>query len=319
LPDQRRRKGPSPSISVILPTHNCAPFVSRAIGSVLDQEDGHALELIVVDDRSGDGTAELIQQRYGTDERVVLVTSERNGGPGAARNQALARASGEWIGLIDADDAWAPDRAATLLPLCTEDIDIVFDNIIGFDLAAAVRTGPLFPSLPERMTVSSMAADPAPGSKFNYGYLKPLIRRDFLIRTGIRYPEIRISEDLIFYLEILINGARTKTTNDGFYIYTTSVGQISGRRSTASASIPDDELVGDLLDQLATRYRGAGADDLRAISARADRLRQMAPANRLYHNWTQGRFLAVARQCVTDRAARLHLARALSRRLFRAG
>ena len=315
-----RRGRLTPSISIILPTHNSASFVSRAIDSVLNQEGDHELELIIVDDLSNDETVPLINQRYTADSRVNLIIAEQNGGPGTARNLGLAEARGEWIGLIDADDAWTADRLTGLIPLCTAEVDVLFDNLTGYDHAAGTTTGSLFPSLPDRMTVEAMAADRVPGSRFNFGYLKPLIRHDFLRRARIRYPSARISEDLLFYLEILINGARTRTTGDAFYIYTTSVGQISGRSSTISATVPDDELVADLLDDLAIKYRDClNADDLRAISSRAGRLRRLAPVNRLYQNWTKGRYLAVARQCLVDRIARKHLVAALSRRLRSTG
>ncbi len=316
MPEGPRYNRASPAVSVILPTHNSASFVFRAIDSVLNQEGSHEFELIVVDDCSHDDTVSLVQQRYASDRRVNLIVSKRNGGPGAARNKALAQARGEWIGLIDADDAWTADRLSALLPLCTAKVDIVFDNIIGYDQAAAKRSGLLFPSLPRSMTVPAMAADQAPGSTFNFGYLKPLVRRGFVQATGVQYPDTRVSEDLLFYLEVLINGARTKTTDEGFYLYTTSLGQISGRRSTISATVPADVLVSNLLDELAFKYRHQlNEDHLHAISARADRLRRLAPLSQLYDDWTRGRYLSVARQFFTHRSAREHLFRALSKRL----
>lgn len=318
MPEESRSDPRPLSVSVILPTHNSAQFVSRAIDSVLSQQGDHSLELIIVDDCSSDATVDVIQNGHGSDSRVKLVVSERNGGPGAARNQALAVANGQWLGLIDADDAWTVNRLSALLPLCTPDVDILFDNIIGYDQAAGLQTGPLFPSLPERMTVAAMAADRAPGSAFNYGYLKPLVRRDFLRRTKIRYPQVRISEDLLFYLEILINGARTRTTSHGYYVYTTGLGQISRRPSMLSVTTPNDELVSRLLHGLADKYLGQlNVDDLEAISSRADRLRRLAPIGRLYDAWIKGRYLAVARQCLADRTARHHLVRALSKRFLR--
>lgn len=318
MPEESRSDRRPLSVSVILPTHNSASFVSRAIDSVLSQQGDHPLELIIVDDCSSDATVDVIQKGHGSDSRVKLIASKRNGGPGAARNQALAVAKGQWVGLIDADDAWAVDRLSGLSPLCTADVDILFDNIIGYDQAAGLQTGPLFPSLPKRMTVAAMAADRAPGSTFNYGYLKPLLRRDFLRQAKIQYPEVRISEDLLFYLEILINGARTRTTSDGFYIYTTGFGRISRRPSTLSVTTPDDELVSSMLYGLADKYLGhLNVDDLEAISSRAERLRRLAPIGRLYDDWTKGRYLAVARQCLADRTARNHLVRALSKRLLR--
>jgi succinoglycan biosynthesis protein ExoO len=304
------------SVTVILPTYNSAPFVSRAIDSVLGQQGDHRLELIIVDDCSTDVTVQLIKQRYGADARVKVIVSERNGGPGIARNLALAEAKGDWIALIDADDAWTADRLSALLSVRSPKVDVLFDNIMGFDQTAGVETGLLFPSLPPQMTVTTMAADPAPGSKFNFGYLKPLIRRDFLRRVNVKYPEIRISEDLLFYLEVLIKGARTKTTSDAFYVYTTSVGKVSGRRSTLSASIPDPELVSRLLDALAAKYRDElNADEFSAITSRAERLRRLAPLDRLYDHLSRRRYLAAALQCLADRAVRKQAFQALAKRL----
>ena len=285
----------------------------------MNQDGDHPLELIIVDDSSADGTVRLIQQLYGSDPRVRLIACERNVGPGEARNQGLATAGGEWIALIDADDAWTENRLSRLLPLCTAEVDVLFDNLIGYDEPADVVTGLLFACLPASMTIAAMAADRVRGSKFNYGYLKPLIRRDFLRRTDSRYPEVRISEDLLFYLELLIKGARTKTTDEGFYLYTTSFGQVSGRSSALSSTVPNDELVANSLDSLAARYRHRlDHEDLDAISGRADRLRQYASLNCLYDKWKKRRYFAAARQFLADPPVRKQLAQALVRRVLRA-
>lgn len=74
-----------PSVSVILPAHNAARFVAGAVRSVLAQTHG-ALELIVVDDASTDGTAAQVQAF--ADERVTLLRLAANGGVSAARNLA---------------------------------------------------------------------------------------------------------------------------------------------------------------------------------------------------------------------------------------
>jgi glycosyltransferase involved in cell wall biosynthesis len=72
-----------------------------------------ALEVVVVDDGSGDGTA-LIVEGFG-DERVRLVRHEKPRGVSAARNRGIAEARGEWISFLDDDDLWAPDKVALQL------------------------------------------------------------------------------------------------------------------------------------------------------------------------------------------------------------
>ncbi|HZR36529.1 MAG TPA: glycosyltransferase [Nevskia sp.] len=97
----------SPQVSVILPTYNRAHLLPRAVASVLGQS-FRDFELIVVDDGSKDGTAELM--RGYDDPRIVFLPPERNLGDAGARMRGIARARGEWLAFQDSDDEWLPDR-----------------------------------------------------------------------------------------------------------------------------------------------------------------------------------------------------------------
>ena len=99
-------------ISVLLPVHNRAQWVGRAVESVLAQSYAQ-MELIVIDDGSTDETAEALE-RFG--EHLVLVQQPRRGAY-AARNLGLRHARGELIAFIDSDDRWYPDRLMRQLPL----------------------------------------------------------------------------------------------------------------------------------------------------------------------------------------------------------
>jgi glycosyltransferase involved in cell wall biosynthesis len=92
-----------PSVSVILPTHNRAQFLPRAIASVLAQGFSD-FELIVVDDASNDATPHLMQDYR--DERIRYLRLDCNVGPGVARNRAIEVAHGEWLAFQDSDDEW---------------------------------------------------------------------------------------------------------------------------------------------------------------------------------------------------------------------
>jgi glycosyltransferase involved in cell wall biosynthesis len=95
----------APAFTVALAAYNEADWVGTAIGSVLAQtrED---FELIVVDDGSIDGTAEVVRG-FQSDHRVQLVRQE-NRGLAAALNRAIAAGSAQYVSLIDADDLWMP-------------------------------------------------------------------------------------------------------------------------------------------------------------------------------------------------------------------
>ncbi len=88
-------------VSVVLPTYNRGWIVEEAVDSVLSQ-DYPAMELIVVDDGSTDGTPEILD-RYGDRIRVIR---QRNRGVSAARNAGIDAASGELIAFLDSDDRW---------------------------------------------------------------------------------------------------------------------------------------------------------------------------------------------------------------------
>lgn len=102
----------NPSISVVIPAYNAAPYVARAIESVLNQTVAPT-EVIVVDDGSTDRTAQVVE---GYEPSVRLLRRTQNGGPAAARNSGIRATTGEWIALLDADDSWLPRKLERQLP-----------------------------------------------------------------------------------------------------------------------------------------------------------------------------------------------------------
>ena len=94
----------APTISVVTPSFNQAPFLERTIRSVLDQGYG-PLEYLVLDGGSSDGSAEIIR-RYAS--RLAYWVSQTDGGQSAAINAGWARASGEILAWINSDDFYLP-------------------------------------------------------------------------------------------------------------------------------------------------------------------------------------------------------------------
>lgn len=99
-----------PLVSIIIPTYNYGRYLRRAVDSALNQSYAN-VEVIVVDDGSSDDT-QAILSTYG--DRIANVR-QPNRGASAARNLGLARARGEYIAFLDADDAYAPDNIARKL------------------------------------------------------------------------------------------------------------------------------------------------------------------------------------------------------------
>lgn len=102
-------------VSVVIPTHDRASQVERAVHSVLEQTVA-AHEILVIDDGSSDGTAERLRGRFPT----VRVEVQANKGVSAARNNGIAKATGEWIALLDSDDEWLPAKLERQLAALAE-------------------------------------------------------------------------------------------------------------------------------------------------------------------------------------------------------
>lgn len=92
-------------VSIITALHNKELYVADTIGSVLAQTISD-WEMVVVENGSIDNGPKIVRQF--SDQRIRLMISRKQG-PGAARNVGLARATGEWILFLDADDLLAPD------------------------------------------------------------------------------------------------------------------------------------------------------------------------------------------------------------------
>jgi len=95
-------------ISVIIPVFNRAAILGRAIDSVLAQS-FPVHEIIVIDDGSDDDTPSVLERFAHENSRVISLRQE-NQGVSAARNMGIERATGDWVALLDSDDAWLPTK-----------------------------------------------------------------------------------------------------------------------------------------------------------------------------------------------------------------
>ncbi len=98
----------SPRVSVIMPVYNGMRFIGQALDSALNQQFTD-LEVIVVNDGSTDGSAEIVRDYLQKDPRVRY-HEQANAGLCAARNAAIALARGEYLALLDCDDIWLPEH-----------------------------------------------------------------------------------------------------------------------------------------------------------------------------------------------------------------
>ncbi|MBV9914836.1 MAG: glycosyltransferase family 2 protein [Sinobacteraceae bacterium] len=222
-----------PTVSVLIAAYNAAGFLERAVQSALLQSRS-PLEVIIVDDGSTDDTVAVIRKLMIRDARIRLVTLRENGGPAAARNAGLTEVRGEWVAILDADDAFVPERLETLLRYALPvHADVVVDNFCYYNAMSGV-TGP--PVLGAGSGVSQISfaeflahARPFTG-EVDWGLLKPLFRTEFLRQHRLRYPvESRHGEDFLLLAQAFLCGACYLLVREPGYLYT-------GRSSNLSRS-----------------------------------------------------------------------------------
>jgi succinoglycan biosynthesis protein ExoO len=208
-----------------MPAYNTADYITEAIESALNQtiED---IEVIVVDDKSSDQTADVAEAIK--DPRVKVIRLKENQGAAVARNCAIDAATGTWVAVLDSDDWYAPDRLETLLNVAEEwQADMVADDLYytegrdkhpwtthtersGEHTAAAVIVDP----------VTYVRKDIPEKRGLHLGFSKPLMNRKFLNDFNIRYEnEIRLGQDFFVYLRALAHGARFVFYPKPYYYY----------------------------------------------------------------------------------------------------
>lgn len=223
-------------VAVVIAAHNAAPTIGRAIASALAEPE--VREIVVVDDASTDATADVAARGEDGSGRLRVERLAANQGPSAARNRALALSSAGFVAILDADDFILPGRFARLL--AEADWDLVADNIVFVPEASvssfAVSNVPAFAPDPRPLTLNGFIAgniSERGKKRGELGFLKPVIRRAFLERFGLRYDEsMRLGEDYDLYCRAMVLGARFRLISSCGYGAVERPGSLSGLHRT---------------------------------------------------------------------------------------
>lgn len=131
LPIYESSNAASFRLSVLVPVYNERHVVDASLRRLLMLEDVliSSLEVIIVDDRSTDGSWEILERLAAEDERIILLRHDHNQGKGAAIRTAISHATGDISVVHDADLEYNPgDIPALLVPFATEGADAVFGS-----------------------------------------------------------------------------------------------------------------------------------------------------------------------------------------------
>lgn len=196
-----------PLVSVVMPVYNAEHWLPRSLDGVLSQT-VRDLELIAVDDASTDGSLAVLERRADRDPRIKVLHHDTNLFAGAARNDGLAVARGEYVLFLDADDEFEPtliEKAVAEAGRSGADVVLVgADDLVG---KAEVRTpnlcyldaGRLPGQLPFAPTDAAAClfqlCTPEPWTK--------LFKRSFVESEGLHFQGMQNANDLFFTLAAL--------------------------------------------------------------------------------------------------------------------
>jgi len=212
-----------PKVTVIIPVYNSAATLARAARSVLLQT-LRELELLIVDDGSTDESFAVASAIAATEPCVRVFQMPGNAGKPTAMNHAISLARGRWIAVLDADDRYLPERLATLIEAGeASGADLVADNQRHVDPATGALVHFAFnqPGDGRAVDLADFIAHSGIRGTFDFGILKPVVRADFIARTGLAYhPEARLAEDFYYLLEFFAAGGTGWLVHEPLYEWT---------------------------------------------------------------------------------------------------
>jgi glycosyltransferase involved in cell wall biosynthesis len=241
-------------VSVVIPAYNRESIIGRAVLSALTQQPRRAAEVIVVDDGSSDGTAD-VAERLGA--RVIR---QENKGEGGARNTGVEAATSTWLAFLDSDDEWLPQHLAVLQPHLDGKV------LVG-SAARCVPSGRLagIAGQPRPLTPASIMWPQSP--------LVPsatMVRRDIALEVG-GFRSLPTAADLDFFIRVLErgegvvlpdvtaiyfeHGTQISVDNDGLKRGRTQVLRDYADRPWFPAGVLDDVDVSDRWDEFRRAQR----------------------------------------------------------------
>jgi succinoglycan biosynthesis protein ExoO len=227
----------SVAATIVIPNYRAAATLNRALLSALGQT-LRDIEVIVVDDASPDGSWDIVVEAMRHDSRLRGIRHKRNCGKPVGMNRAIACARGRWLAVLDADDWYHPERLAALVALGERSgADLVADNQFFFDSSAAQTVGTAWRESDAdwELSFDAFLAGSNAYESFNLGMLKPVLRTDFMRRTGLGYEEkARHGQDFFHLLDFFLRGGKAAVADRAYYYYTQPFGAVSRQWSHAA-------------------------------------------------------------------------------------
>ena len=211
-------------ISIIMAAYNAENTIEKAILSVIAQTYTQ-FELIIINDCSSDQTLSIVKRFEALDKRIFLFNNSCNRGVSYTRRYGLEKARGEWIAILDSDDAWAADKLEKQIRLQKEkNADLIYTgsafmdssgNSIEWYLHVPLEIG--YRQLLKQNLISNSSA---------------LVRKELYMQYYVS--EDNMHEDFAIWLGILKTGRKAYGIDEPLLIYRTAKNSKSGNKIKAA-------------------------------------------------------------------------------------
>lgn len=214
-------------VSIIIPVHNAQEFIRECLTSILRQSYTH-IEIILVDDASADDSVDKAHEVLTKGHLPwCMIRHDTNKGVSVARNEGIAKARGEYLYFLDADDYISPDCIALFVAAARKDgSDIVYANHMDVHVNGSEKS---------RWLKCCDACYDEPIIAYAENKLvsmvgNHLVRRYFYVQTGVRFKENVRYEDEMWSLSLVVRAKRVSSIKEITYYYRRWEGAFTGTR-----------------------------------------------------------------------------------------
>lgn len=201
------------AVSIIVPMYNAEKYIVSCLKSILCQSMKN-IEIIVIDDKSTDTSVKRVEYLACNDARIKLIPLKENSGPGIARNTGIKYASGKYCMFMDADDMYVDKTSIEYIYNIAEEnkVNVACCDKIDLDSNSNVY-------IPKSSIRSGECLCRATDISSVFWYTTYIYNREFMIKNGIFFPEIKIFEDPVFLAKILKEADKIFCSDRPIYIY----------------------------------------------------------------------------------------------------
>ena len=208
-------------VSVIIPVYNTELYLNKCLDSVINQT-LKEIEIICINDGSKDSSLDILKSYAKKDDRIIII-DKKNGGQGIARNIAIKKATGEYLGFVDSDDWIAPDmfekmyasakKYATDVTICEFKLYNPKTEEMKEPKWAKIQYESHYDEHPFHWSIDILNT-----LNINTGPWNKIYRTEFVKKNNAEFATKIIFEDVLFVFNCIFKGERMSYLREPFYI-----------------------------------------------------------------------------------------------------